>query len=98
MRFGFLAAVAARVVRGRQFARIIDLLEKIMSTQADIVKEIADAKAEISAKITSLSDQLATAVANQTNVTPELQSAADDLKAYADGLTPPPAPPAPPAA
>ncbi len=71
-----------------EFARVLNLLERIAMTQADLVKEIADAKAEIATKITALSDQLAAALAKQTDVTPELQTAVTDLKSFADGLTP----------
>ncbi len=66
--------------------------EKIMANQADIVAEIKAAKDEIAAAVKSLSDQLAAALANQTAVTPELQTAADDLKSFADGLATPPEP------
>lgn len=70
--------------------RIESKLERIMATQAEIVAELKAAKEEIVTKIQSLNDQLAAAIANQTGVTPELQAAADDLKAFADGLAAPP--------
>ncbi len=81
---------------------VMDLLNRlfhqmenlIMASQSDIVAEIKAAKDEIATAVKSLSDQLAAAIAKQSDVSPDLQSAADDLKSFADGLTPPVVPPA----